>query len=101
MTKFKAQKLGDLLTRSANAGRKARGVSYVVHVEVDDGSWCELDASGSQHARTLADNWVDKMNARGASCRTVNTTTGKPILNPFYLKFAQFGPAGENEDLTP
>lgn len=87
MAKFAAQRLGDLLTVAANRGRKAREVCYVVHVEADDGSWCELDASGTQHARTLADNWVAKMNARGASCRMVNQTTGKCFPNPFYTVY--------------
>lgn len=87
MTKFAAQRLTDLLTPAHNRGRKARGVCYVVHVEADDGSWFELDASGSQHARTLADNQVAKMNARGASCRIVYAETGKCMTTPFYTVY--------------
>lgn len=87
MTKFAAQKLGDFLTVAMRAPRQLRGCSFVVHVETDDGSWCELDADSMDHARTLAHNWVDKMGARGASCRNV-LSTGKLHLRPFYTYFA-------------
>lgn len=100
MTKFRAQKLDDLLTAEAKAGRAARIAQYasnpmfgnfaaVVHVEADDGSWCELDAESREHAIRLAHNWVEKMGARGASCRMLRGTTG--ALNPasFYTKFAE------------
>lgn len=87
-TKFSAQKLGDLLTREANAARVIRRALVVVFVEADDGSWCELDADGVEHAKTLADNWVATQNARGCSCRVVRYPTGKPEAKPFYMKFA-------------
>lgn len=97
--KFKATKLGDLLTAEARIGRAARAASYagngtpfgaVVHIEADDGTWCELDAESEQHARTMADTWVKMMNARGASCRTLRgALTGMLKLRPFYTVYAE------------
>lgn len=97
--KFSATKLGDLLTREARIGRAAR-VAYdavnntalvaVVHVEADDGSWCELDAESVEHAKALANNWVHKMNARGASCRMLRGgSPGSVALKPFYTVYAE------------
>ena len=67
MPKFYAASIRDLMTAERNAGRVARKCPYIVAVEADDGSWCELDATSLNHGFTLATNWVDKMNARGAS----------------------------------
>lgn len=88
MTKFTAQSASEFRTVKANHGRFARECGYVVLVEADDGSWCELDADHRQHARTLADNWVEKMNARGCSCWMVNQKNGKLMNKSFYMKFA-------------
>jgi len=88
MTKFTAQKLGDLLTKAHSVSRKARGVLYVVHVEADDGSWCELDADSQDHAKTLARNWVDKLGARGCSCWEVRES-GNVRIAPFFMYFWQ------------
>lgn len=98
MSKFRAKILGDLLTGEARIGRAKRAAEYaahgtpfvaVVHIEADDGSWCELDAESVSHAHTIADNWVATMNARGASCRMLRgALTGIVKLRPFYLKFA-------------
>lgn len=68
MTKFAAQSIQDLRTGAATMGRFARKAKFVVDVECDDGSWCELDADDKAHAKRLARNWVDVMGARGASC---------------------------------
>lgn len=96
MTKFTAQKLGDLLTREATNGRAARiagykraGVAFtaVVHVEADDGSWFELDATDTHHAHVLADTMV-RDGARGVSCRFLRGTNGRLVMKAFYLKFA-------------
>ena len=92
MAKFLATKLGDLLTAPAKAGRAVRassGVPFVavVHVEADDGSWLELDVESVEHAKTLANNWVETQNARGASCRMLRAN-GAVTLKAFYLVFA-------------
>jgi hypothetical protein len=73
MTKFRAQKIEDLFTAEANAGRAIRAPAYVVACEASDGSWCEFDAESLLHASLLADNAVDKLGARGCSVRAVNT----------------------------
>lgn len=86
MTKFTAQKLGDLLTKERQEGRKVRAPLYVVFVEADDGSWCELDATSRNHAILLADNWVEKLDARGCSCRQV-MVSGRVRLTPFYTRY--------------
>lgn len=68
-TKFAAHSLGQLMMASGRAaGRVARKAKIVVAVEVDDGSWCELDADSEAHAEVLARNWVDVLGARGCSC---------------------------------
>lgn len=98
MTKFAAQKLGDLLNGMATAARSIRAETYaqtgtpfvaVVMVEVDDGSWVELDAESEDHARTLADCWVKTMGARGASCRRLRGlhAAGYVELRPFYTRY--------------
>lgn len=71
MPKFRATSIKDFMTAEAAEGRKARGVGFVVAVEADDGSWCELDATDRTHAERLAEVWVTQMNARGCSCREV------------------------------
>lgn len=101
MAKFRATKLGDLLTADARVGRAKRAAEYaahktpfaaVVHIEADDGSWCELDAESEAHAKRMADNWVHTMNARGASCRTLRgALTGMVKLRPFYTVYAEYG----------
>lgn len=88
MSKFEAKTIRDLMTKERSAGRVSRGVGYVVCVECDDGSWCELDATSVPHAKTLADNWVDKMNARGASVRRV-LPAGTLARDTLYTKFAE------------
>lgn len=98
MSKFKAQILGDLLTSEARTGRAARAAKYaadgikfeaVVHIEADDGSWCELDAETADHAQLMAENWVSRMNARGASCREVrDAVKGIVKVRPFYTIYA-------------
>lgn len=87
MSKFAAQSIQAFYTPEAIAGRVARSALTVVHVEVDDGSWCELDADDIFHAKLLADTWVEKMNARGASCRRADAA-GKLARSPFYKTFA-------------
>lgn len=97
--KFKATKLGDLLTADARIARAQRAAEYaagflsafaaVVHVEADDGSWCELDAESAEHARTLATNWVQKMGARGASCRMLRGGFGGVKTKPFFTIYAE------------
>lgn len=88
MTKFAATSIADLCTPAATAGRLARKAKFVVMVECDDGSWCELDADDQGHAGTLARNFVDKQNARGASCRRVDTRTGELHPKSFYHYYA-------------
>lgn len=87
MSKFAATSAADLRTAPRNAGRLARKVEYVVTVEVDDGSWCELDAIHVPHAKTLARNWVDKLGARGCSCWRVRLIDGRLTPNPFYTYY--------------
>ena len=98
MAKFLATKLGDLLTVSAKAGRAVRSATYadmgvpfvaVVHAEADDGSWFELDAESVEHAKTLANNAVEVLGARGASCRMVGDN-GTVSLKAFYLIYADY-----------
>lgn len=83
MSKFAAQSIVPFFSAEANAGRVARKAQFVVLVEVDDGSWCELDADDQAHAGVLARNWVDQGNARGASCWRVfagGDISGKPFM---------------------
>lgn len=84
MTKFRAQTIRDFMTDEANAGRIARGTKIAVCVETADGSWCELDADDSNHAKILAMNWVEFHNARGASCWIV-LSNGHLASHLFYL----------------
>ena len=45
----------------------AQGINFTVAVENDRGEWFLLHAENMDHAINLAQNWVDVMNARGAS----------------------------------
>jgi hypothetical protein len=98
MPKFAAQSINDLRTPEANRGRHARRPFFVVAVEADDGSWFELDAESMDHARTLAKNQVDLMNARGASCWRV-VKSGAQIAEmgarPFFTYFWSPPEAGD------
>jgi hypothetical protein len=110
--KFKAQKLGDLLTAESRIGRAKRAATYaaqglpfmaVVHIEADDGTWCELDAESEQHAKVMANTWVSHMNARGASCRMLRgALTGILRLRPFYTVYAPLTECNDEQssDLT-
>lgn len=93
MAKFSALTSADLRTKERNEGRlqRARQGNFiaVVFVECDDGSWFELDADTIAHARLLADNQVDKMNSRGASCWTFDFNTGKIKRKAFYMVFPE------------
>lgn len=89
MTKFAAQSIRDLRTTEATVGRLARQAKFVVDVECDDGSWCELDADSVTHAERLAINWVDTLNARGASCWEV-LADGKVKRKPFFTYFEDY-----------
>jgi hypothetical protein len=90
MTKFSAQSINDLRTPEATAGRLARKARFVVDVEVDDGSWCELDADDRAHAIRLAHHWVDpeRGHARGASCWEVIPETGAVKRRSFFNIYA-------------
>lgn len=87
MPKFSATSIEAFFGQEATAGRAVRGARFVVNVEADDGSWCELDADDVQHAQALANNWVDVLNARGCSCRKV-WPDGTLTRKPFYTNFA-------------
>lgn len=89
MAKFSARSIEDLNVPAALVGRLARGAYFVVEIEADDGSWCEMDAEDSDHAKRLADNMVDVMGARGASCWCVNAETGALARTSFYTKFEE------------
>jgi hypothetical protein len=89
MPKFSALSFDDLNVPAALVGRLARNVHFVVEVEADDGSWCELDAENSDHAKRLADNMVDVMSARGCSCWCVNAETGALARTSFYKRFEE------------
>ena len=90
MPKFIARSILDLMTPEREAGRVARGAHFIVAVEVDDGSWVELDADDKPHAAVIADNWVAKLNARGASCWAVFPGCGGLADQPFYTRYATF-----------
>lgn len=77
MTKFAAQTAADFRTQGACAARVIRAPSFVVIVEADDGSWCELDADDRHHGERLAMNWVDTLGARGACVWAFDAATGK------------------------
>lgn len=84
MQKFPATTVHDLLTPERQAARVLRNVEWVVFVEVDDGSWCELDAESLAHAKTLAHNWVDTLGARGCSVRRVRRQDGRALKCEYY-----------------
>jgi hypothetical protein len=86
--KFLARNILDLNTPEAIAGRRLRDVKFVVDVEVDDGTWCELDATSENHAKVLAQNWVEVLGARGASCWCI--MFGEPGGRPFYTHFQDY-----------
>lgn len=86
MTKFAARSINDLRTVEATMGRSIRNARFVVQCEVDDGSWCELDAEDKAHAERLARNWVDVMSARGCSCWEANEQ-GQLKLKPFFTYY--------------
>jgi hypothetical protein len=86
MTKFSALSIARFFEADAVAGRVARKAKFVVLVEADDGSWCELDADDQGHAGVLARNWVDTLGARGASCWRVfpgGTLDGRPFFTHY------------------
>lgn len=85
--KFEARSLADLLTPQRDAGRLARKAEYIVACEVDDGSWCELDAESLAHAEVLARNWVDKLNARGCSVWRVRQMDGRVSPGPSLFNY--------------
>lgn len=87
MPKFSALTIHDLRTPERSAARILRNVEYVVAVEVDDGSWCELDAESEEHSRTLARNWVDRLGARGCSCWHVRRQDGKLVKDAFFAYY--------------
>lgn len=89
MTKFLAQSFNDLQIDEARTGRIARRARFVVEVEADDGSWCELDADSKEHAKVLADTWVEKLGARGCSCWLVNPITGRLHGKSFYKRLEE------------
>lgn len=91
MPKFTALSFDDLQTAERKRGRLLRGARFVVEVEADDGSWCELDGEDSAHAIRLANNWVDVMGARGASCWCVNAETGALGRKSFHTVFEDVG----------
>lgn len=88
MTKFVAQNIHYYRSAEATTGRAARGARFIVNVECDDGSWCELDAEDKAHAERLAINWVDVMSARGASCWEANAD-GEVKRKPFFTYYEQ------------
>lgn len=88
MPKFSALSFADLQSEERVAGRKARKARFVVEVEADDGSWCELDADDKAHARLLAIHWVDIGGARGASCWQT-LPSGKLARSSFYKVFEE------------
>jgi len=90
MAKFAAQSIQDLRTGAATMGRFVRKAAFVVDVECDDGSWCELDADDKAHAERLARNWVDVMGARGASCWEV-IGNGNVKKKPFFTYYEDVG----------
>jgi hypothetical protein len=75
------------MTEERSVARLAREAKFIVACEADDGSWFELDATDRNHAGFLAENQVDKMNCRGASCWTV-LPTGKLSRRSFSTYFA-------------
>lgn len=89
MPKFSALSFRDLQSAERRAGRVARKAHFVVEVEADDGSWCELDADDRDHAKRLADNWVGVCRARGCSCWMVNSVTGRLAGKCFYKIFEE------------
>jgi len=45
----------------------ASGINFAVAVETGDGDWLVLHAESLDHANTLAHEWVENHDARGAS----------------------------------
>lgn len=95
MTKFAVQKLSEFFAAELREPRKARGCKFVVHVQADDGSWCELDANDLGQARLLARNWVEKLGAQCAHCRIIYPS-GMLRAFAFYTCFWQ--PKAEPEN---
>jgi hypothetical protein len=50
----------------------AQGINFTVAVENQRGKWFLLHAEDIAHAINLAHNWVDVLNARGASIWRLN-----------------------------
>jgi hypothetical protein len=101
MAKFAATSIRDLKTDERNNGRVSRRAAYeakpfdlktlyaVVCVEASDGSWCEFDAESRDHAKRLANNAVDNLKARGASCWEVAPDGGLDRRS-FYTVFEDY-----------
>lgn len=87
MAKFADRSIGPFFTEARNAARVSRKAEFIVAVECDDGSWCELDAESIEHAGMLAHNWVDVLGARGASCWRASVRNGKCARTPFYTHY--------------
>jgi hypothetical protein len=77
----------------AAKGLIAQGFPFLVAVENERGEWFWLNAESIDHAGNLARNWVDVLNARGASCWRIHPD-GKIGPRPFATVFAQ--PAWED-----
>jgi hypothetical protein len=67
----------------------AQGIACTVAVENQRGEWFLLHADDEQHARTLAQAWVETLDARGASCWSL--TANGPARKPFFTFFETFG----------
>ena len=57
----------EVATPAACKALIAQGINFTVAVENDRGEWFLLHAESIDRAVSLAQNWVDVMNARGAS----------------------------------
>lgn len=82
-----------LMSNTAKFGREKRADSYseqgklfqyVVWAEIEAGKFYELDAEDLDHAKALAEAWVDKHHAWACSVRAVNRD-GTIARNPFLL----------------
>lgn len=49
----------------------AHGVTHTVLVENKSGEWLLLHAENAEHAKTLAQAWVNHIGARGCTCRPI------------------------------
>jgi hypothetical protein len=76
-------------TPTACQGLIAQGITFTVAVENQRGEWFLLHADDEQHARTLAQNWVDTLGARGASSWAL--TAKGPARKPSYTYFETLG----------